>query len=98
MSRTYHPMVERIASIALVFSDPKRIEAVLSLLRSPDTAATEIPCAQDQDLSTVAKRLHLLEDHRILSSRKDGSHRRYTVARINKTVELLNAMIRFSNR
>lgn len=98
MARTYHPMVKTIASISHIFSDPRRVEAVLSLLKKPDSAATEIPTAQDQDLSTLAKRLQQLEDRGILSSRRDGSRRRYTVARTSCVADLLNAMIRFANR
>lgn len=98
MARTMHPMVEKLASISQIFADPRRVEVVLSLLKQPDSAATELPIAHVQDLSTLAKRLHLLEDCGILSSRKDGSHRRYTVARMQCVVDLLNAMIRFANR
>jgi hypothetical protein len=82
-----------ISNAGLLFSDQKRVEAIIQLLMTDKDTVTQIHLdCPGQDFSSSAKRLQRIASFGLLQSRKEGNSRRYQVVAAPKLVAALNAL------
>jgi len=85
----------RIHATGKTFSDPKCVKSLITLLVNPYLSASDLNPVFQEDLSSTTKRLSRLEQMGFIQSRRIGSRRLYWVNRRERTVNLLNSIMRF---
>lgn len=83
--------VPRWVDTFALFSDPSRMKILIAIHAAPDSAVSEIASATHLATNTVTQALRTMHDAGVLTVRRDGRYRRWTLS--DDTVhELLHRM------